>query len=119
VKSLSLCQFRRMLVGFLKVCSVLDQCCAQRAHGRVLLAAVPVRNHDDRAQSDAACCERNTLAVISASRRNHAGHVGFAPPERIHVDQAATDLERSHGRVVFVLTHVSAPTRAQSSGHRI
>src|SRR5208283_870185 len=69
----------------------------------VFFATVAARNNDDRAQSDAARRERHTLAVISTSRRNHAGYVGFAPAERVHVDQAAAHLERSHGRVILVL----------------
>jgi len=103
VQFLSLRQFGRMLGGFLKISAVFDQFRSQRAHRGVLLATVAERNHDDRAQSHAARRERHTLAVISTSRCNHPGDVGFATVERIHVDNAAAYLERPDGRVILML----------------
>ena len=83
---LSLRQFGLLLVGFLKVCTVFDQFRAERAYRGVLLATVAVRNNDDRANSHKARRECHTLNMISTSRRNYPGHVGFAPAQRIHVN---------------------------------
>jgi hypothetical protein len=59
------------------------------------------------------------LALVAARRRDDAGDAGFAALQLVHVDEPAADLEGTDGRVVFVLTQISAPTRCESSGQRI
>ena len=103
-----------MLVGLLKVVTVFDQLRAQRTHGRVLLAAVPMWNYEDGPQAGAARCKSDTLAVVSTSGRDHSGHVRLALPQFFHVDQAAPDFERADRSVILVIhPDLSVGARAQ------
>src|SRR5262249_44449295 len=92
-----------VLESRLEVVPVLDELAALGAHGRILLAAVALRHHDDRAKTDTAAGEGDALAMVAAGRRDDASDLGFAPLELGHVDETAADLEGAKRRVVLVL----------------
>src|SRR5665213_1982249 len=94
---------RRVRLRFVEITTVHDQLGAERAHRRVLLARVALRNDDRRAQSGACGCERDALAVVAARRADQPRHVRRAAAQRVDVRQPAAHFEGAERRVVLVL----------------
>ncbi len=104
----------RVLVGLLEVGAIFDQLGAERRHRRVFLRVVAAGNDDHRFQADPTGGKGDALAVVAAGGADHPGHVRLLATQRVHVDEAAADLERTDRRMVLVLDpHLAAGAAAQ------
>ena len=108
------------LAGRLEVVAMFDQLGTERPHRAVLLDGIAMRHIDRRRDAGAACRERQAPAVITARRRDDAGHVGLLALEPVEVDEPAAYLEGADRRVVLVLDHdrTTEPLRQQRPGVR-
>ena len=103
VQAAGLGQFEGMLVGGLEVVALLDQLGAESAHGTVLLDAIAVGDDDGGAEPLPGRSVGDALPMVAAGRGDDAADIGVFLTQRVHVDEAAADLERANRRVVLVL----------------
>ena len=107
-------QAHGVFAACLKVGAVLDQVHTQCTHGSVFFNAVALRDHDGAAHPVRPCCPTDALAMVAPRGADHftgqlplCGQLG-------KVRQPATDFERTHRRVVFVLDpHLCAQALCQ------
>src|SRR3954469_6524279 len=87
----------------LKVVATLDDLDAESSHRRVLLDAISGGNHHRGRDSVTPGGEADGLSMIPSCRGNDTARADSAAAKRVHVDEAAANLECSRRRVVLVL----------------
>jgi hypothetical protein len=96
------CDARARDASLVEVLSELDDGRAEGAHGGVLIRRIAMRDVDRRRNPVTGGGKRDRLSVIAACCRDDVNALA-RPLQRVHVDDAATHLEGTRGRMVLVL----------------
>ncbi|MNG00653.1 hypothetical protein D3C84_835960 [compost metagenome] len=95
--------------GLIEIATPFDHLAAEAAHGLVFFDRVALRHHDQRAQTQRPCRQRQALAMVAAGSGDDAPGGGVRAFEPMHEGNAAAHLESPRRRMVFMLDPHRAP----------